>query len=531
MAITCEIVAQPGGEQGVVLSKNPFIVKVTSQDMFDVQGTLYSHEWEFEAGGYSGQALVIVYDGNTDALQIQAVVVDSLGILSYTESNCSSVNEWLIECVVPILNMHGILGRDFNWTVASNRLKATEKKIASIDYTITSMVMGDSITSLSEITGSASIMRNYKLVMQVACTKSMASGQYLFSEELLYDFTINEATNTGTVEVDISSVVDSLIDGWDNLSNIDANGYRLEVMQRRVYVSVKQKTDTNALYPVLKTKTVLVLKGGMRTNELVIGYLPWVGSNGVNPIGFITNKPKAVWCTKQTKLYLCWHNKWMDAGDTTLKAEVYYASGTSVADVVSTISNGTKGKYEVWSMLAGFNDLNLDTYSPGAAVVKYKIHVDCGDSAENIEQYFYLLPETDMGCTLVYRNALGVPDSIWCEGERTTNVVHGKELLSVARPMAPTAITATEVSYGRSIKPSITVVTAPMQRNEWNSALDVLLSDEVRIHFPQTDTWVVGQIEPGSVEETTVNWAGANMVAMRLTVRLNEEAGWSVRAF
>lgn len=530
MALTCEIVAQPGGEQGVVLSKNPFLVKVRSEPYVIQQGVYYSHEWEVDDAGNNGAFLFTgTYAGSVGCTDTGGID----NILNYAVSGCASINEWLVEFVIPVLNNHVIFGKYWVWTAASTRLKATAKELYDTNYALAMTASGGIVLNeLSEVASAPLITyTDGKVIMSVGCTTSMGSGSYATSEELTFDFKLNNDNTAGEVEVDLSSVLDSMIAEWDNLSNIDANGYRLEVMQRRAFVKVQCYFDAG-IKATLKTKTVLVLKGGMRTNELAVGYLPWVGSDGVNPIGFITNKPKEVWCTKQTKNYLCWHNKWLNSSaDTTIRYEVYYASGTSAGNVMGTIDNSTKGKYEVWSVKAGFNDLDIESVVPGAAVVKWEIRVEHLDSAWAIKQTYYLLPETDMGCTLVYRNALGVPDSIWCEGDRTTTVVHSKDIIDVGRGLNPTALTLREVSYGRSIKPSITVVTAPMQRNEWTSMLDILLSDEVRIHFPQTDTWVVGQIEPGSVEETTVNWAGANMVAMRLTIRLNEEAGWSVRTF
>jgi hypothetical protein len=533
MPALVEITEQPGGAQGVALSKNPYRIKVIAPGMITTEGVYYSREWEVDKAGENGDSFDFGGDYPTN-INVSATPSSEGGdILAYTESGSSSKNEWVVECVLPVLNAHYIYGNYWQWTANGVRLIATAREYYVPDKTIVLSTTGVlTLIDLSTTSGVPAVTTpNNRVTMVVHCTTGMGTGVYKTSEVLTYDLKLNAAGNAGEVDVDLSTVVDSMIDGWDTLTNLDAGGNRLEVMQRRVFVNVKGYINSE-LSRNITTKALTVLKGGMRTNELPAGYLPWVGSNATNPIGYITNKPKAVWCTKQTKLYLCWHNKWMDSDDSTvLKVEVYYASGTSAGDTMATINNATKGKYEVWGRAAGFNDLNLDSLQPGAAVVKWEIITEHADPANAIKQTYYLLPETDMGCTLVYRNAFGVPDSIWCEGERTTAAEHTKELIDVGRGLAPTVYTVREKSYGRSLKPRIVLTTAPMKREEWTSALDVLLSDEVRIHFPQTDTWVVGQIEPGTVEETTVNWAGSNMVAMRIAVRLNEEAGWSTQTF
>lgn len=268
----------------------------------------------------------------------------------------------------------------------------------------------------------------------------------------------------------------------------------------------------------------------MRTSDINEGYLDWVGDNSTEPVGFMTNRPKKVWVTKKVTDYLCWHNHWRNgAVDTVVKAEVFYVNNTSVADVLATIDNTTRPKHEVWGIAAGFDELGLDSFSPGSGVVKYRIYLEHADSDHVIEQWFYLLPETDMGCSVIYRNAYGVPEGMWCEGERVTEVEHSRELIDVGRGNAPTALTLKERSYGRTVKPRIAVTSAPLLRTEWIAPMDMLLSDKVYVHFVGgAGKMVAAQLEPGSVEESTVNWEGNNMAQISMRLVLNEEVGWSV---
>lgn len=514
------------------LSKNPFVVKVSCSDYFigspgvkwsrrySVVGADVGDTLQLDSTVMGVNSFVFVNSEPTNDAQIRAI---GTGVFV-------SVSEWMDEYLIPGLIGNELFSKYYTATRQGTWLVIEAKEYAATTYDITHSSSGTFALTTALTTAGVDLMvdDNKKVAMRVNVNAVYSLGQYDRSELFIFDPILDD--DAGIVEVDLSEHIDAMIHGSD--LPITTMPYKLAELARKVFVEIGvYDVPTGNITGKKMTKTISVLKGGMSTKDFDTGYTGYAPNAAGVDGKFITNRQKVVYTHRTAIDYLSFHvfhAAWpgVSSADFTVKAKVYYTDGTTVDDDILVIPNTTTSyeSTQVVTVSAGYDMLNLDSFDPLKKPYKYDIYVD---NWPTCVQTFYLVEETDMGVSVVYANEFGVPEGMWCEGERATMVTHEREVVETARGLRKTwKEVLYEESSSRKISPMIDLVSAPMLSAEWRGSLGVLLAERLWIYF-NNNSPIPAQLVPGTVDNTTVNWEGNHALAMKFRLKMNTEEGWS----
>jgi len=539
MPTSVRISQQPDAENLWTLSRNPFVFRVRSTAYVTTPGNYWTRFWSVITIPVAGDTLVIsgpfidslalggdivfaVVDDNAEPNEIERF---------YTEKYFS-IAEWLERVVIPTLMSHEKLSEHFEFfRTSTNRIAAKAKKLGAA-YTLTFSTTGTfDITPGTEIDGEDAEL-NETIMLRARLNVSTGYNSGIYKQSPWFWFDCKHVGSFGEVQVDMSEQLDQMIQGFDFPLDSVSFPYRPQNAARKVFV---EWADGDAVTKVttgsVRSDTYNVLKGGMRLHEYELTYLQQFNELWQTSY-WITSRPDVIYTHARAMDYLHLHvldkEETELTGPVVIAAKVYYNDGSSIQDTIYTVepSSLITEMRQIVTVPCGFEQLGLDEWD-AAVPYKYEIYILVSGGVN--KKTFYLVQDTDMGCSLIYINQFGLPEGIWCEGERVTTVEHEREITDVARPIITGSSKDLMLmkSGGRSMQPMMSLVSVPLNSSEWRGHLGMLLSEQLWVVKDFESQPMAVQLVPGTVENETVNWKGNSALAIKLRVKMNAENGWS----
>ncbi len=521
------ITQQPGGTQRWALSKENMVYAVSLEDYAPIQGVRARRTMTINAGGTVGQTFTI----------LSGVLLEQTGVISHTLTvdangtadmtiraiqSTQTLQQWIDESLLPALNSASAFENAFYFTRSASRVVCWAKgyNAAGLDYTPNISGTID-MSVFSDVPGEeAPAEQEVRLEARVHVSSQLTSGAYVSTPWLGYSMELDGAG--ASLTHDFSAVFNDLIDSMDRHGG-GANYRRPVLSVRKGYVQFRVvANDTESFY--CRSNTINILKGGREANDQGVSYLTtYVGSGSTGPTSFLTARRKELWTHRRVLDYLSFHTRW-NTGNTNnvlVKATVMYTNGNSFGDTLMDIPATELQYHQVITIPAGFDQLNLESISPGDTPYKYELAVEM-NGVTALKQVYRLLADTDTGATLIYHNDFGMPEGVWCEGVREVSVKHKRDMIAVAKPTGSLTDWLEEVSHSRARQASVSLSTTALVAADWNGQLAMLNSKQLWLRLDGATRDYPVQLVPGEVSTRAVSWDADNARAIVVEVMLNK---------
>ena len=435
------------------------------------------------------------------------------------------VNEWIDSEVLPVMRSDArLVDFEIDRSASSVIMKA---KNYGADYELDISFTGFAGTKVYSQHGVDAVVRtDLRLRMRVHVID--IEGNSNASPWAMYDvipYQPNETTLVGIVEVDLTKIVDGLLESRFPEAGLTTPG---EWDHNRAFVEVAEHYDDGSTDPwsrqPVRTSLRIVAKGEMASRDRATSFYSrfFVGKR------FLTNRVSGVKVWKDIEDWLFYYHDQSTSADRNVKAKVYY---TNESNEETDLHTYTDINMKCRMIPCGFEQAGLDALSPTLTPYKYEIWVQTSGGTILVnKQVFWLLDEDDTSAGIHYINAYGFADTLPIEGDHAFAIKANRELADVALPKEVNRETLKEMSYDRSITPELVVQSVPLTSDELAGYMDVALSKHVLYELAGTYQRIAAQVEVDSIRVVPESRTGNQLSRIQMKLKFNQETGnsnWS----
>jgi hypothetical protein len=397
------------GPNEVDFCNNPIAFKVQGDNYISSAGTLAQLTFEFTAGDVAGNTFNLAFlDYSLDF--VCAATPNDSG-LQYPPKGSESLDDYM-EIVIGYLQKNYYLEKYFNisFVAASSMIKIEAKEKGS-DYSLTVTAGTSHINVINNVAGASdTLASNYRMVAIPYLLIDTSGTTYTRLGEIIL-----EPDEDGYGLLYLSKILKNLFSETGlptfNTAELELN---LEAL-KQYYLSFAEYYGSTPVVKSLESSDVKYLLNGKLAADKFPSHTFWDSLS--SKMMFLSNKPKTRHTRKHTQQFLYFAYYTTTGRTVTLKARLYYKSGSSSSVTIDTLR---MEEYEVAAVPCGYLQIGLDSYDE---IYKYEIYlmaptiIPLSDEVISEEITFILDEDTLYERNFFYKNDYGVFETLECSAQ------------------------------------------------------------------------------------------------------------------